>query len=60
MNRAFSADVWQLPDYLGRCPRLTMKGAPLALLSREQIALEMRLLVMPRKSLRSTRPNKAS
>jgi hypothetical protein len=31
MNRAFSASVLALHGYLGRCPRLIMNAAPLAL-----------------------------
>src|SRR5207249_11374182 len=31
MNRAFSAGGLALPEFLGRCPRLVMNAAPLAL-----------------------------
>src|SRR5439155_9858889 len=31
MNRAFSAALWDVTIFLGRCPRLLMTAAPLAL-----------------------------
>jgi hypothetical protein len=31
MNRAFSADILGKPRILGRCPRLAMNAAPVAL-----------------------------